>query len=296
MPVVSINVVGSAPRPQSRRWCLLNYRHAFHAGNFADLVKHAALLWLLAQMQGDERSLQVIDTHGGAGLYDLRGPEARRSGEAEAGLMRLLAQTAPAPEMAALIAAVAEANGRKETILYPGSPWLIARTLRVGDRYDVFEMQPDEHARLSELLAGRSGVTTYCADGFAGAAGVMGTAARRLVLIDPPFERADDYERSCDLATEALGRDPATTLLIWLPLKDLHTLDVFVRDLEDACEPAPLLIAEARMRPLEDPMKMNGCALALVNPPPGAQPVLQAICEAVVAGAQGGKAQVWPAG
>jgi 23S rRNA (adenine2030-N6)-methyltransferase len=274
----------------------LNYRHAFHAGNFADLVKHAALLWLLAQMQQGGGPLQVIDTHGGAGLYDLRGPEARRSGEAEAGVVRLMAQTPPAAEMAALVAAVGEANSGGETWLYPGSPWLIARALRPGDRYDVFEMQPDEHDRLSALMAGRKGVTTHGADGFAGAVARLAPGARRLVLVDPPFERADDYARSCDLAAEVLGRDAAATLLIWLPLKDLQTLDAFVRDLEDACESAPILIAEARMRPLEDPMKMNGCALALVNPPEGAQAALQSICAAVVAEAPGGKAQVWPAG
>ncbi|MBU2136289.1 MAG: 23S rRNA (adenine(2030)-N(6))-methyltransferase RlmJ [Alphaproteobacteria bacterium] len=274
----------------------MNYRHAFHAGNFADLVKHAALLWLLAQMQRGGAPLQVIDTHGGSGLYDLRGPEARRSGEAEAGVMRLMAQAEPGAEMAPLVQAVGEANSGGETWLYPGSPWLIARTLRPGDTYDVFEMQPDEHARLSTLMTDRKGVATHGADGFAGAVGRLAPGARHLVLVDPPFERADDYARSCDLAAESLARDPAATLLIWLPLKDLHTLDVFVRDLEDACEPAPILIAEARMRPLEDPMKMNGCALALINPPEGAQAVLQAICAAVVAEAPGGKAQVWPAG
>ncbi len=274
----------------------MNYRHAFHAGNFADLVKHAALLWLLSQMQRGRQPLQVIDTHGGSGLYDLRGPEAHRSGEAEAGVMRLMAQAEPAAEMTSLVQAVAEANSGGETWLYPGSPWLIARALRPGDRYAVFEMQPDEHGRLSHLLAGRKAVATHCADGFAGAVSQMASGARHLVLVDPPFERADDYGRSCDLAAGVLGCDPAATLLIWLPLKDLHTLDLFVRDLEDACDLAPILIAEARMRALEDPMKMNGCALALVNPPEGAQAVLQAICAAVVAEAPGGKAQVWPAG
>ena len=289
-------MVGTPPVPLSIRRCALNYRHAFHAGNFADLVKHAALLWLLAQMQRGGAPLQVIDTHGGSGLYDLRGPEAHRSGEAEAGVMRLMAQVEPAAEMTSLVQAVAEANSGGETWLYPGSPWLIARALRPGDRYAVFEMQPDEHGRLSDLMAGRKAVATHCADGFAGAVGQMVSGARHLVLVDPPFERADDYGRSCDLAAGVLDQDPAATLLIWAPLKDLHTLDVFVRDLEDACDLAPILIAEARMRPLEDPMKMNGCALALINPPDGAQAVLQAICAAVVAEAPGGKAQVWPAG
>lgn len=274
----------------------MNYRHAFHAGNFADLVKHAALLWLLAQMQGGQRPLRVIDTHGGSGLYDLRGPEARRSGEAEAGIIRLMAQANPGQEMVPLIEAVGRANEGGETWLYPGSPWLIARALRAGDSYRVFEMQPDEHDRLARLLAGQADVETGCADGFDGAAAAMVDGPRHLVLVDPPFERADDYGRSCDLAAAVLARDPTAVILIWLPLKDLHTLDVFVRDLEDATEPASILIAEARMRPLDDPMKMNGCALALINPPEGALGVLQAICGAVVGGAPDGKAQVWQAG
>lgn len=274
----------------------MNYRHAFHAGNFADLVKHAALLWLLDQMQRDGAPLRVIDTHGGAGLYDLRGPEAQRSGEAQAGVMRLMGQAAAPAEMARLAVAVRAANEGGETWLYPGSPWLIARALRRSDSYGVFEMQPDEHRRLSKLMAGRAGVETHGADGFAGATGAMRPGARHLVLVDPPFERADDYGRSCDLAGAVLARDPKAVMLIWMPLKDLHTLDVFVRDLEDATEPAPLLIAEARMRPLDDPMKMNGCALALVQPPAGAQAALQTICEAVVGEAPGGKAQVWAAG
>lgn len=274
----------------------MNYRHAFHAGNFADLVKHAALLWLLEQMQETGGALRVIDTHGGSGLYDLRGPEAGRSGEAQAGILRLMAEDDPAPLMKPLIAAVRAANKDGEPLLYPGSPWLIARALRPGDAYGVFEMQPDEHRRLGRLLAGRGGVETWCADGFAGAAAVLAPGARHLVLVDPPFERADDYVRAADLAGTVLARDGDACVLIWLPLKDLHTLDVFVRDLEDACDGAPVLIAEARMRPLDDPMKMNGCALALVNGPAGQVQALEEICQAVTAPSPGGKAQVWIAG
>ena len=274
----------------------MNYRHAFHAGNFADLVKHAALLWVISRLQREAGALRIIDTHGGSGLYDLRGPEAKRSGEAEAGVMRLMAASDPTEEMSALVAAVQAVNDGGETVLYPGSPWLIAQALRASDTYRVFEMQPDEHRRLSRLMAGRRGVETRCADGFAEARQALTSQDRHLILIDPPFERADDYGRSCDVTAEVLTRDPSASLLIWLPLKDLHTLDVFVRDLEDACDGAPILIAEARMRPLDDPMKMNGCALALVNAPAGAQAALTRICETVTAGAAAGKALVWAAG
>jgi len=275
----------------------LNYRHAFHAGNFADLVKHAALLRLLDVMQGDKAPLRIIDTHAGAGLYDLRGPQAQRSGEAQAGVMRMMAATDRPGALDALVKAVKAANdGAAEPWLYPGSPWLIAQALRPGDTYLACEMQPQEHARLAETMGDRPGVRTLCGDGFAQAAQALDPAARNLVLIDPPFEKADDYDRIVVLASEALARAPRTTFLIWLPLKDLETFDAFLRDLEDACEPASMLVVEARMRPLGDPMKMNGCALVLINPPSGLEPQLQAAADWVTAGESGGQARVWTLG
>jgi len=275
----------------------LNYRHAFHAGNFADLVKHAALLHLLDVMQADAIPLQIIDTHAGSGLYDLRGPQAQRSGEAQAGVMRMMAATDRPGALDNLVQAVRAANGGSaEPWLYAGSPWLIARALRPGDTYLACEMQPQEHARLAEVVGDRPGVSTLCGDGFSQAANALDPAARNLVLIDPPFEKADDYDRIAVLASEALALAPGTTFLIWLPLKDLETFDAFLRDLEDACEPAPMLVVEARMRALGDPMTMNGCALVLIHPPEGLAPQLQAAAEWVTAGEAGGQARVWSLG
>ncbi|WP_300573073.1 23S rRNA (adenine(2030)-N(6))-methyltransferase RlmJ [Phenylobacterium sp.] len=275
----------------------MNYRHAFHAGNFADLVKHAALLRLLDALQADRAPLRIIDTHAGSGLYDLRGPEAQRSGEAQAGVMRMMAATDRPGALDDLAQAVTAANdGAAEPWLYPGSPWLIARALRPGDTYLACEMQPQEHARLTDVVGGRSGVSTLCGDGFAEAAKALDPRARNLVLVDPPFEKADDYDRIAVLASEALALAPGTTFLIWLPLKDLETFDAFLRDLEDACEPAPLLVVEARMRPLGDPMKMNGCALVLIHPPEGLTPSLQAAADWVTAAEAGGQAKVWSLG
>lgn len=275
----------------------MNYRHAFHAGNFADLVKHAALLRLLDALQGDTAPLHIIDTHAGSGLYDLRGPQAQRSGEAQAGVMRMMAATDRPFVLDDLAQAVMAANdGSAEPWLYPGSPWLIARALRPGDTYLACEMQPQEHARLAEIVGDRPGVSTLCGDGFAQAATALRPRARNLVLIDPPFEKADDYDRIAVLASEVLARAPATTFLIWLPLKDLETFDAFLRDLEDACEPASLLVVEARMRPLGDPMKMNGCALVLIHPPEGLEPPLQAAADWVTAAEPGGHAKVWSLG
>ena len=244
----------------------LNYRHAFHAGNFADLVKHAALLQVLARLTAQTAPLTVIDTHAGRGLYDLAGVEAKKSGEADAGIARLMAAGDPPEAFATLIAAVRKLNSGGPVRRYPGSPWLIAEALRPGDRYLACELHPDEHGALRELTKARRGVQTVCADGYDVAVAQTPASGQALVLIDPPFERADDYARIVETLAAARRRNRTAAALVWLPLKDLETFDGFLRDLEDAVE-APLLVAETRMRPLTDPLKMNGCALVLMGSP-----------------------------
>jgi len=274
----------------------VNYRHAFHAGNFADLVKHAALLRLLAQMTRQPGPLCVIDTHAGRGLYDLGGSEALRSGEAKAGIGQLMG-AADLPEVfAPLRAAVVEANGGGETRLYPGSPWLIARALRPGDSYEAFELRPEEHGALGTLMQGRVGVRTACLDGYSGAQQRLPAQGSALVLIDPPFERPDDYRQIVATLRAAARRNPAAVVLVWLPLKDLETFDAFLREAE-AAQAGPLLVAETRMRPLSDPMKMNGCVLVAANAPADLAAPLQEICRwtAETLGARG-TARVWTAG
>ncbi len=270
----------------------LNYRHAFHAGNFADLVKHAALLQVLARLVG--QPLTVIDTHAGRGLYDLAGAEAKKSGEAEAGIVRLMAATDAPGEFAPLAAAVRKLNGGGPVRRYPGSPWLIAEALRPGDNYLACELRPDEHQALSERMRGKRGVRTLCADGYDVAVAQTPVSGRVLILIDPPFERADDYVRIVETLAAVRRRNSAATALVWLPLKDLETFDGFLRDLEDAVE-APALVAETRMRPLTDPLKMNGCALVLLGAPADMTAPLEAICRwtAQTLGAAG-TAKVYP--
>ena len=271
----------------------MNYRHAFHAGNFADLVKHAGLLALVDRLQADPAPLTIVDTHAGRGLYDLTGAEAKKSGEAQAGVGRLMASADAPAAFAPLKAAVAVLNPDGAVRRYPGSPWLIAARLRPGDRYVACELRADEHAALQRLMQGRGDVRALCADGYAAAPREVPAKGRALVLIDPPFERADDYPRIVQAVAAVRGRNGAASVLVWLPLKDLETFDAFLRDLEDAVD-APLLVAEARMRPLADPMKMNGCALVSLGAPDGLAPELEAICAWTAAAlGQDGRARVY---
>ena len=252
----------------------MNYRHAFHAGNFADLVKHAGLLQLLAKLAGGP-PLTVIDTHAGRGMYDLASPEAKKSGEGEAGIVRLMKIRDAPTEFAPLRKVVAALNS-SEVLRYPGSPWLIAEALRPTDSYLACELRREEHDALHALLKDRRNIRTLCADGYAAAIERCPTKGRVLVLIDPPFEKPDDYGRTVETLDGLRRRNREAQALVWLPLKDLETFDAFLRDLEDAVD-ADLLVAEARMRPLTDPMKMNGCALVLMNGPDLERP-LAAIC------------------
>ena len=266
-------MAGRVPLPIA--WSPLNYRHAFHAGNFADLVKHAALLQLLARLFGGA-PLSVIDTHAGRGRYDLAGPEARKSGEAEAGIVRLMRATDAPAEFAPLLEAVRELNEGGDVRLYPGSPLLIARMLRPGDRYIACELRPDEAAALRSGLQACNSARVLQADGYRAAVDECPRDRQVLVLVDPPFEQPDDYARVVETVEAVRRRNRDAQALVWLPLKDLETFDAFLRDLEDAVD-APLTVAETRIRPLTDPMKMNGCALVLVAGPELAGP-LASIC------------------
>lgn len=270
----------------------MNYRHAFHAGNFADLVKHVALLQLLALLRRSAPALTVIDTHAGSGLYEMAGEAARKSGEAEAGIGRLMAEVASPAAFALLLEAVRRANPKDVLKYYPGSPWLIAESLRPADRYLGFELNPDEHRRLAELLRGRRGAEARLGDGYRLAPAAVRPGAL-LALIDPPFEKADDYARAVEAAAAIRRKNPQAVVVIWLPLKDLETFDAFLRELEDAAA-GPALIAEARLRPLDNPLKMNGCALAIVGAPAALDGPLESACRWVAETlGEGGQGKVW---
>ncbi|RZJ05809.1 MAG: 23S rRNA (adenine(2030)-N(6))-methyltransferase RlmJ [Brevundimonas sp.] len=270
----------------------MNYRHSFHAGNFADLVKHALVLWLLARRQA-AGPVTVLDTHAGAGVYDLTG-DAARSKEAEAGIARLMAAAERPPLIEALAAEVARLNPRGGAALYPGSPLLVAGRLRAGDRYLGYELNPPVLDLLTQALEPFRGAEARGGDGYDQARVEASRTPGALVLIDPPFEQADDYVRAADTAAAIATADREAIVAIWTPLKDLETFDGFLRRLSQAGAKGAL-VAEARLRPLINPMKMNGCAMVVLNPPPGADAAATEICGWVAdtLGEAGGRAEVW---
>jgi 23S rRNA (adenine2030-N6)-methyltransferase len=273
----------------------LNYRHAFHAGNFADLVKHGAITLIVDRLLALAEPLLVVDSHAGAGLYDLGGEMALKSGEARDGVFKLMTDEAAPEAFRPLKAAVRNANRDGVIRNYPGSPVLIADRLRRDDEYIGAELRPDDHAALSKALSRSHGYARGAQnDGFGLVKLRAGDSRRLFVLIDPPFEQADDYGRILDALGPVLKRPRPATVLIWLPLKDLETFDSFLRGLE-ALDPPDAAVIEARLQPLTDPMKLNGCALVILHPPASLDAPLKAIAEWVVkaAGGPGGVAKLW---
>ena len=273
----------------------MNYRHSVHAGNFADLVKHALVLWLLERRQASG-PVTVIDTHAGAGLYDLTG-DAARSKEAEAGVARLMTAADRPPLIEALAAEVTRLNPEGGARLYPGSPLLVAGRLRPVDRYVGFELNPPVLDLLEQALEPFPQAVGMGGDGYDQARSWAARAPGAFVLIDPPFERPDDYHRAADTGAAIVRADPRAMVAIWTPLKDMETFDGFLRRLDQAGVKR-VLAAEARMRPLTNPMKMNGCAMVLLNPPAGAAAAASEICgwAAERLGDAGARTEVWMAG
>lgn len=277
----------------------MNYRHAFHAGNFADLMKHAAVLALLPLLR-KKRPLWVVDTHAGAGLYDLEDPRAMRSKEAEAGILTLLGGDVPEallPLAERVRAMMARFDGHK---VYPGSPLLIGTSLRTDDQYVGYELDEDVFFDLKDTLEPYD-ASTHCkkGDGFEGAMRLAAAFATEsldrdlFVLIDPPYERGDDYSRLVESVVEVMIQKPDASQLIWAPFKDRETLDALIRRFE-ACGLTGDVF-EARLQDPINPMKMNGSVLIGIGLPEAGLSQIHAISQAVVArlGTETGEARHW---
>ena len=214
----------------------MNYRHAFHAGNHADVLKHIVQLALLDTFKRKDSPFFVLDTHGGAGRYLLASEESRKTLEAEDGVMRLMAQPTLPAVVERYLKAVQADNPVGAMISYPGSPLLTARALREQDRMAVCEVQDDEAASLKALFAHDSRVGVYHADGYAQNRALLPPKAngvkigRGLVLIDPPYEGQDaEYQAILASVSEILGRWPQATFAIWFPIKQRRTILHFLR-------------------------------------------------------------------
>ncbi len=254
---------------------VVNYRHAFHAGNFADCVKHALLLEILDAMQRKDKPLMVLDTHAGIGRYDLSAGPAERTGEWREGIGKVLAARPAGLEN---FCATVERLG-----LYPGSPALVADRLREGDRLVACELHPEDAGLLRGAFAGRRGVAVHERDGYASMRAFLPPAERRaLVLVDPPFERVDEFEVVVKSVVAAWEKFKSGVFVVWYPIKHLAPVRGFFEAVKMSGM-RDVVAAQIWRRPPLDPKQLNGCGVVVVNPPFGfeaaALPVLQACVE-----------------
>ncbi len=252
----------------------MNYRHAYHAGNFADVVKHAVLALLVERLKGKESAFCVLDTHAGIGRYDLRSVPAQKTGEFRGGILRLLehdGRTLPAalkPYLAAVRALNGGANFSATALRwYPGSPRLVRSLMRRQDRLALLELHPEDAAALAALFARDPQVEVRQADGYIGLKALLPPRERRgLVLIDPPFERRDEFDRLARGLRQAHRRWATGQYLVWYPIKDRAPVAAFHGALRQSGI-GRVLIAEFLLRPDDDAERLNGCGLVLINPP-----------------------------
>lgn len=207
----------------------MNYLHGFHAGNHADVLKHAALLALLDYLKGKDKPLFVLDTHGGRGAYDLAAPEAQRSGEYRHGVARIMdAPDAPAA-LRPYLEAIRAANPDGGLAAYPGSPVMLARALRPQDRMIACDLHPGEAEILKEALYAWPRARVEARDGYGALKALLPPPERRgLILIDPPFEKKTEFADLARALAEGWRRFPGGVYLVWYPLKDRAAADGFL--------------------------------------------------------------------
>ena len=239
----------------------MNYRHAFHAGNFADCVKHALLLELLRAMQRKAKPFLVLDTHAGIGRYDLTSGPAERTGEWREGIARVLAANPPA--LADYIALVDRLG------LYPGSPAISAALLREKDRLIACELHPEDAATLKREFSGTPGVAIHERDGYEALRAFLPPPEKRaLILIDPPFERPDEFLLLAKSLIAAYEKFKTGVYVVWYPIKHRAPVRDFAETLK-LSKIRDVINVEFLRRPPSDPTKLNGCGLLIINPPFG---------------------------
>lgn len=239
----------------------MNYRHAFHAGNFADVLKHAVLALVVEHLRHKEAPFFVLDTHAGIGEYDLGGIAAEKTGEWRDGIGRILYAADPLPALAPYLALVDAPHH------YPGSPAVARALMRSQDRMALVELHPEDHAELARRFGGDRRVAVHAMDGYAALKALLPPAERRgVVLIDPPFEVKDEAQRLKAGLAEACRRWRHGIYVVWYPIKGRAPVERMLAEFTMLGLP-PTLVAELMIRPGDDPFRLNGSGLAILNPP-----------------------------
>jgi 23S rRNA (adenine2030-N6)-methyltransferase len=244
----------------------MNYRHAFHAGNFADVFKHILLARMITYMQRKDKAFRVYDTHSGLGIYDLASIEAEKTGEWIDGVDKVM-KAKPPKEVGRLLSeweSAVEAAGEQK---YPGSPFVARHLLRKQDRLALYELHPEDQEVLAKNFAGDFQTRVNHLDGWlVPNSHIPPKEARGIMLIDPPFEDGHDFDRMIDALEKARKRWVGGTIALWYPVKKRDHTDEWLGTLKSLQFPK-LLNAEIYIREPRFASMLNGCGMVIANPP-----------------------------
>jgi 23S rRNA (adenine2030-N6)-methyltransferase len=253
----------------------MNYRHAFHAGGFADVIKHIVLVRILTYLQEKPAAFRVIDTHAGAGVYDLTSDEARRGGEWLTGVARLMQarfSETVLPLVKPYLDIVRAFNPQRDLQAYPGSPLIARALLRPQDRLTACEVEPKARKRLIDALRRDTQARVVDLDGWMALPAFVPPNERRgLVLIDPPYEQKDEFERMAEGFAQAFAKWPTGSYLLWYPVKSRRATDNLARQVAEVAgagaQPAKCLRLEFSVAPQAAEAGLISAGLLIVNPP-----------------------------
>lgn len=248
----------------------MNYRHVYHAGNFADVLKHTILILIIEYLKRKEKPFRVIDTHAGTGLYDLSSDEAQRTGEWRGGIGRLQEAILSAEEsniINILFDSIKAINTTNELNYYPGSPVIARHLLRKQDRLTAIELHPTDAEKLRSVFAGDYQTRVIELNGWLALGSHLPPKEKRgLVLVDPPFEKEGEFARLLHGLSKAHRRWPGGIYALWYPIKNLKEVSAFREALETSGIP-DILDISLEIAPVYADGKMSATGMIIVNPP-----------------------------
>jgi 23S rRNA (adenine2030-N6)-methyltransferase len=258
----------------------MNYKHIYHAGNFADVAKHVALLTCLNALKKKPTPFMVLDTHAGRGIYDLHSPESRKSQEADAGVQALIKSGIDEPALADYFAAIRAVRGDRLG-RYPGSPALIGASLRAGDRAEFVEMMPAEARAALREVGSEGKLYTHIGDGYEQMKAQLPPRERRgLVLIDPPYEDADEVKKLLVSLRDAYERWPTGVYLIWYPIRSAEVRRS-IHNRMQALRIPKMMFADLAVHPDDASIGLAGSGMIIVNAPFGVEERLRESYDAI---------------
>ncbi|MBI1272545.1 MAG: 23S rRNA (adenine(2030)-N(6))-methyltransferase RlmJ [Alphaproteobacteria bacterium] len=244
----------------------MNYRHAYHAGNICDVVKHAVLTMLLGHMAQKDTPFAVLDTHAGTGRYNLTDERAQKTGEADGGI-RTLIKADPIPELEDYYKIIQKLNGGYIVNIYPGSPLVAAEMLRPQDRLAACELHEEDCSALKTLFRHNKQAHVHARDGYEAMGALLPPPEKRgLVLIDPPYEQPDEFGKVAAMVGKAMTRFPSGIYMIWYPIKDRAAIWRFQEHMAQTAIPKQLIVEYIYGRE-ERGDRLNGSGLHIINPP-----------------------------